>query len=107
MTDGWLKRRDERYSNAEYAYGIEPNDFLKKQFKKLSIGKYHPVVSKGLPVNFSDAFDVTNVVSVLCPKVTGVAGFYFISGLLFLFFIFQRRYLCIRKNQAILLRFSL
>ncbi len=39
MTDGWLNRWNERYSNTEYAYGIAPNDFLKEQLAKLPVGK--------------------------------------------------------------------
>jgi len=39
MTDSWLNRWNERYSNPEYAYGTEPNDFLKEQLAKLPVGK--------------------------------------------------------------------
>lgn len=39
MTDSWLNRWNERYSNTEYAYGTEPNDFLREQLAKLPIGK--------------------------------------------------------------------
>jgi SAM-dependent methyltransferase len=39
MTDSWLKQWNDRYKNEEYAYGIEPNDFLKKQLAKLPLGK--------------------------------------------------------------------
>lgn len=39
MTDSWLNRWNERYSNTEYAYGIAPNDFLKEQLAKLPVGK--------------------------------------------------------------------
>ncbi|WP_324756182.1 class I SAM-dependent methyltransferase [Sphingobacterium thalpophilum] len=39
MTEGWLKQWNDRYNNAEYAYGIDPNDFLKEQLAKLPVGK--------------------------------------------------------------------
>ncbi|HCS19667.1 MAG TPA: SAM-dependent methyltransferase [Bacteroidetes bacterium] len=34
MNDSWTERWNERYSNAEYAYGTEPNDYLKEQLEK-------------------------------------------------------------------------
>lgn len=34
----WKDRWDERYSNKEFAYGEEPNKYLKKQLDKLKIG---------------------------------------------------------------------
>lgn len=39
MTDVWLKRWNERYRQPEFAYGIEPNEFLKEQIDKLKVGK--------------------------------------------------------------------
>lgn len=39
MADAWLKRWNDRYRNAEYAYGVEPNKFLKEQLEKLPAGK--------------------------------------------------------------------
>lgn len=39
MIDSWLNRWNERYSNTEYAYGTDPNDFLKEQLAKLPVGK--------------------------------------------------------------------
>lgn len=38
MTESWTDRWNERYSKEEFAYGIYPNDYLKEQLKKLSIG---------------------------------------------------------------------
>ena len=38
MTDHWIKRWDDRYREKEYAYGTEPNEFLKKQIQKLEPG---------------------------------------------------------------------
>lgn len=39
MSEAWQKRWDERYSKKEYAYGVEPNVFLKEQLEKLNAGK--------------------------------------------------------------------
>jgi len=39
MTDSWTKKWDERYSSPEFAYGEEPNDYLKQQLEKLKPGK--------------------------------------------------------------------
>lgn len=39
MTDPWTERWNERYRNAEYAYGTEPNEFLKEQLQLLKPGR--------------------------------------------------------------------
>lgn len=40
MTDNtWLNRWDDRYSSEEFAYGTEPNNYLKEQLSKLHPGK--------------------------------------------------------------------
>ena len=39
MTEPWVERWNERYSNAGFAYGEEPNNFLKEQLVKLAPGK--------------------------------------------------------------------
>ncbi len=39
MTDTWTERWNERYRNEEFAYGTEPNDFLKEELLKLKPGK--------------------------------------------------------------------
>jgi SAM-dependent methyltransferase len=39
MEDSWTKRWDERYSKEAFAYGEEPNDYLKEQIEKLPAGK--------------------------------------------------------------------
>ena len=39
MNDTWTKRWDDRYRNDEFAYGENPNIFLKEQLEKLRIGK--------------------------------------------------------------------
>lgn len=38
MANEWLQRWDDRYSDEEYAYGTEPNAFLKEQLQKLNPG---------------------------------------------------------------------
>ena len=34
----WISRWDDRYSNEEFAYGEEPNNYLKEQLAKLTVG---------------------------------------------------------------------
>ncbi|WP_053989840.1 bifunctional 2-polyprenyl-6-hydroxyphenol methylase/3-demethylubiquinol 3-O-methyltransferase UbiG [Mangrovimonas sp. TPBH4] len=38
MSDNWLKRWNDRYQEKAYAYGKNPNEFLKEQIQKLKIG---------------------------------------------------------------------
>lgn len=38
MDTSWTDRWNERYSKEEFAYGEQPNDFLKEQLAKLSVG---------------------------------------------------------------------
>lgn len=38
MKDAWTARWDDRYSNEEFAYGTEPNNYLKEQLEKLDTG---------------------------------------------------------------------
>jgi cyclopropane fatty-acyl-phospholipid synthase-like methyltransferase len=38
MTDAWLKMWNDRFKETEYAYGTEPNEFLKQQIQKLKTG---------------------------------------------------------------------
>ncbi|RYC53314.1 class I SAM-dependent methyltransferase [Flagellimonas olearia] len=38
MSDPWLKRWDERYSNTAYAFGEKPNEYLREQLQKLQPG---------------------------------------------------------------------
>ena len=38
MTNLWTQRWDDRYSNEEFAYGEEPNNYLKEQLEKLNPG---------------------------------------------------------------------
>lgn len=39
MTNPWLDRWNTRYKEETYAYGKEPNEFLKSQLQKLNLGK--------------------------------------------------------------------
>ncbi|MBS7566714.1 methyltransferase domain-containing protein [Mucilaginibacter sp. Bleaf8] len=39
MTDTWTNRWNERYSDSAFAYGEEPNHYLKEQLEKLKPGK--------------------------------------------------------------------
>jgi 2-polyprenyl-3-methyl-5-hydroxy-6-metoxy-1,4-benzoquinol methylase len=39
MADTWTDKWNERYRNSEFAYGMQPNNYLKEQLEKLSIGK--------------------------------------------------------------------
>lgn len=38
MNDTWTERWNDRYSNAAFAYGEEPNNFFKEQIEKLNPG---------------------------------------------------------------------
>ena len=38
MADSWVGRWDDRYSNSEFAYGEQPNNYLKEQLEKLNAG---------------------------------------------------------------------
>ncbi len=39
MEDNWLKSWNDRYKKSEFAYGTNPNTFLKEQIDKLEVGK--------------------------------------------------------------------
>lgn len=39
MNESWTERWNERYSNKEFAYGQQPNNYLKEQLEKLQPGK--------------------------------------------------------------------
>jgi 2-polyprenyl-3-methyl-5-hydroxy-6-metoxy-1,4-benzoquinol methylase len=39
VNDIWTARWNDRYSNDEFAYGEEPNNYLKEQLTKLAVGK--------------------------------------------------------------------
>jgi 2-polyprenyl-3-methyl-5-hydroxy-6-metoxy-1,4-benzoquinol methylase len=38
MTNSWTERWNDRYGNEEFAYGTEPNNYLKEQLEKLNPG---------------------------------------------------------------------
>ena len=39
VNESWIDRWNERYSKEEFAYGEEPNQYLKEQLEKLAVGK--------------------------------------------------------------------
>ncbi len=39
INDEWLNRWNDRYRHSEYAYGVDPNNFLKDQLRVLEPGK--------------------------------------------------------------------
>ncbi|MGB8374902.1 MAG: SAM-dependent methyltransferase, partial [Salegentibacter sp.] len=39
MSEPGEKRWNDRYREKEYAYGVEPNVFLKEKLEKLNVGK--------------------------------------------------------------------
>lgn len=39
MNESWIERWNERYGKEEFAYGEEPNLYLKEQLEKLDVGK--------------------------------------------------------------------
>ncbi|GAB3986034.1 class I SAM-dependent methyltransferase [Spirosoma daeguense] len=39
MNDTWTDRWNARYRSDEYAYGLQPNDYLKEKLQTLSVGK--------------------------------------------------------------------
>src|SRR5260221_535479 len=38
MNDLWTDRWNDRYSKDEFAYGVQPNNYLKEQVEKVSVG---------------------------------------------------------------------
>lgn len=38
MNDPWLDRWNERYSKDEFAFGVQPNNYLKEQLEQLKVG---------------------------------------------------------------------
>lgn len=67
MTNPWTQRWDDRYSNAEFAYGEEPNNYLKEQLEKLNSGTIlFPAEGEGRNAVFAaksgwiaEAFDIS------------------------------------------------
>ncbi|MGZ5247717.1 MAG: class I SAM-dependent methyltransferase [Flavitalea sp.] len=68
MIDNWTERWNERYSKKEYAYGEEPNSYLKTQLEKFSAGKIlFPAEGEGRNAVFAarlgwtvSAFDISS-----------------------------------------------
>ena len=38
MNESWIERWNDRYSKDEFAYGQQPNNYLKEQLEKLDVG---------------------------------------------------------------------
>src|SRR5688572_3036263 len=64
-------------------------------------------INKSLLIDASNAFNGANIVSILGAKISGVVGFYFAMGLLFLFSPFKCYNLIFGQYQAFLGRFGL
>jgi SAM-dependent methyltransferase len=68
MTDPWVERWNERYNSQEFAYGKEPNNYLKEQLVKLEAGAIlFPAEGEGRNAVFAaklgwtvSAFDISN-----------------------------------------------
>lgn len=68
MTDAWTSRWDDRYREEEFAYGEEPNEFLKEQLEKLAAGSIlFPAEGEGRNAVFAarlgwdvSAFDISS-----------------------------------------------
>jgi len=68
LNDIWTSRWNDRYSNDEFAYGEEPNNYLKEQLIKLPIGTIlFPAEGEGRNAVFAaklgwtvSAFDISN-----------------------------------------------
>ncbi len=68
MSDPWIERWNERYSNDEFAYGELPNNYLKEQLQKLAPGTIlFPAEGEGRNAVFAAklgwkvaAFDISN-----------------------------------------------
>ncbi|MEX6687081.1 class I SAM-dependent methyltransferase [Danxiaibacter flavus] len=68
MADNWTERWNDRFSQKEYAYGIEPNNYLKEQLERLSVGQIlFPAEGEGRNAVFAaklgwevSAFDISD-----------------------------------------------
>ncbi|MEP6583760.1 MAG: class I SAM-dependent methyltransferase [Ginsengibacter sp.] len=68
MNDPWIERWNDRYSKDEFAYGEQPNNYLKEQLEKLDAGKIlFPAEGEGRNAVFAaklgwtvSAFDISD-----------------------------------------------
>jgi len=68
MEDSWTNRWNERYKSEEFAYGEEPNNYLKEQLEKLPVGSIlFPAEGEGRNAVFAarvgwtvSAFDISD-----------------------------------------------
>jgi 2-polyprenyl-3-methyl-5-hydroxy-6-metoxy-1,4-benzoquinol methylase len=68
MNNNWTDRWNDRYSNEEFAYGIQPNNYLKEQLEQLPVGTIlFPAEGEGRNAVFSatigwtvSAFDISS-----------------------------------------------
>ena len=68
LNDIWTARWNDRYSKEEFAYGEDPNNYLKEQLTKLSVGKIlFPAEGEGRNAVYAaklgwnvSAFDISN-----------------------------------------------
>jgi 2-polyprenyl-3-methyl-5-hydroxy-6-metoxy-1,4-benzoquinol methylase len=68
MTDTWTDKWNDRYANSEFAYGEQPNNYLREQLEKLNKGKIlFPAEGEGRNAVFAaklgwivSAFDISS-----------------------------------------------
>jgi cyclopropane fatty-acyl-phospholipid synthase-like methyltransferase len=68
MDEPWIERWNERYRNEAFAYGEQPNNYLKEQIEKLTVGKIlFPAEGEGRNAVFAatlgwtvSAFDISD-----------------------------------------------
>jgi len=93
MNDPWADRWNERYSNDEFAYGEQPNNYLKEQLEKLQPGSIlFPAEGEGRNAVFAatlgwevSAFDISaegKRKALLLAEANGVAINYQVGDLL-------------------------
>jgi len=92
MNDPWADRWNERYSNDEFAYGEQPNNYLKEQLEKLQPGSIlFPAEGEGRNAVFAatlgwevSAFDISaegKRKALLLAETNGVAIDYHVGDL--------------------------
>jgi hypothetical protein len=64
MNDTWIERWNDRYSKDEYAYGEQPNNFLREELEKLKPGTIlFPAEGEGRNAVFAAALPSESPVS--------------------------------------------